>query len=90
MEIEAVDYLKSRGFKFNDHTNKFKSFEEFSNFKQFIQENYTRKLNIVMLNTNNNILGFKLGSNKNLIKGANNANQLKSNFLNKNNRHLYI
>jgi hypothetical protein len=22
MEIEAVDYLKSRGFKFNDHTNK--------------------------------------------------------------------
>ena len=40
MEFEAVEYFKNKGFKFNDYTNKFKSFEEFSNFKEFIQENY--------------------------------------------------
>ncbi len=44
-----------------------------------------------MLNTNNNIKGVKGCSNdKNLIKGAKSANQLKSNFFNKNQKHLYI
>jgi hypothetical protein len=40
MEFEADEYFLKKSFKFDDYTNKFKSFEEFSNFKQFIQENY--------------------------------------------------
>ena len=39
MEIEAIEYLKNKGFKYNDYTNEFKSFEEYENFKDFITEN---------------------------------------------------
>lgn len=40
MDIEAIEYLKNKGFKYNDYTNEFKTFEEYENFKNFIQENY--------------------------------------------------
>ena len=43
-----------------------------------------------MLNTNNNIKGVKIGNDKNLIKGTKTAKNLKCNFLNKNQKHLYI
>jgi hypothetical protein len=44
-----------------------------------------------MLNTKNNINGIKSGyNNKLLLKGAKTANQNKSNFENKNKKHLYI
>ena len=43
-----------------------------------------------MLNTNNNINGIKSGNGKLLLKGAKTANQNKSNFENKNKKHLYI
>ncbi len=42
-----------------------------------------------MLNSNN-IKGLKLVNDKNTLKGAKTANNLKSNFLNKNQKHLYI
>ena len=42
-----------------------------------------------MLNTNN-IKGLKSVNNKNALKGAKTANNLKSNFFNKNQKHLYI
>ncbi len=44
--------------------------------------------NIIMLNSNN-IKGLKLGNNKNTIQGVKSANNLKSNFINKNQKHLY-
>jgi hypothetical protein len=44
--------------------------------------------NIIMLNSNN-IKGVKLGNNKNTIQGVKSANNLKSNFINKNQKHLY-
>ena len=42
-----------------------------------------------MLNTNN-IKGLKLVNDKNALKGTKTANNLKSNFFNKNQKHLYI
>ncbi len=42
-----------------------------------------------MLNSNNNKV-IKSGNNKLLLKGAKTANQVKSNFENKNKKHLYI
>jgi hypothetical protein len=42
-----------------------------------------------MLNSNN-IKGIKSGNSKLLLKGAKTANQNKSNFENKNKKHLYI
>ena len=39
---------------------------------------------------NSNIKGIKSGNSKLLIKGAKTANQNKSNYENKNKKHLYI
>lgn len=41
-----------------------------------------------MLNTN--IKGLKSTNDKNALKGAKTATNLKSNFFNKNQKHLYI
>ena len=41
-------------------------------------------------NTNNNNNSVKSGNNKLLLKGAKTANQNKSNFENKNKKHLFI
>lgn len=48
-----------------------------------------RLIIINMLNTNN-IKGIKSGNNKLLLKNSKTANQSKSNFENKNKKHLYI
>ena len=79
MDIEAIEYLKNKGFKYNDYTNEFKSIKEFEYFKNFIQENYK--------DYNDMIYYFDLNSSIPEIKKY---YENKFNIFNTNNHYLII